>query len=121
VPSSGHVGGLAPTLSVGVAAREIRLSHGTELRWTLDSLDFGRIDEDSDIALRQVFNPCYPPHRGNEQDFRRISDCAQNLLRRPMPAAMTAKMLLKPLDLSARRQAALERPLARITGKLFLR
>ena len=76
--------------------------------------------EDSDIALRQVFNQCYPQHLGNEQEFRRISERTQGLLRRHMPAAMTVKMLLKPLDLPAGLQAALERPLARITAKLFL-
>jgi hypothetical protein len=33
---------------------------------------------------------------------------------------MTVKMLLKPLDLPAMLQDVLEKPLARITGKLFL-
>ena len=77
--------------------------------------------EDSDIALRHVFNQCYPQHVGNQREFRRISDRAQGLLRRNLPAAMTVKMLLKPLDLPARLQSALEKPLARITEKLFLR
>jgi hypothetical protein len=76
--------------------------------------------EDSDIALRHVFNQCYPQHLGNEIEFRRISDRAQGLLRRHIPAGMTVKMLLKPLDLPARLQSALEKPLARITEKLFL-
>ena len=76
--------------------------------------------EDSDIALRHVFNQCYPQHLGNETEFRRISDRAQGLLRRHIPAGMTVKMLLKPLDLPARLQSALEKPLARITEKLFL-
>lgn len=76
--------------------------------------------EDSDIALRHVFNQCYPQHLGNEVEFRRISDRAQGLLRRHIPAAMTVKMLLKPLALPARLQGALEKPLARITEKLFL-
>ncbi|RCS29645.1 ferritin-like domain-containing protein [Rhodanobacter denitrificans] len=76
--------------------------------------------EDSDIALRHVFNQCYPQHQGNEAEFRRISDRAQGLLRRHIPAGMTVKMLLKPLDLPARLQSALEKPLAKITEKLFL-
>ncbi|OOG65587.1 ferritin [Rhodanobacter sp. B04] len=76
--------------------------------------------EDSSIALRHVFNQCYPQHQGNETEFRRISDRAQGLLRRHIPAAMTVKMLLKPLDLPTPLQNALEKPLARITGKLFL-
>ena len=76
--------------------------------------------EDSNIALRHVFNQCYPQHQGNETEFRRISGRAQNLLRRHIPAAMTVKMLLKPLDLPTMLQNALEKPLARITGKLFL-
>lgn len=76
--------------------------------------------EDSDIALRHVFNQCYPQHQGNEAEFRRLSDRAQGRLRRNIPAAMTVKMLLKPLDLPPRLQAALEKPLAKITEKLFL-
>ncbi|HJW06082.1 MAG TPA: ferritin-like domain-containing protein [Rhodanobacter sp.] len=74
--------------------------------------------EDSDIALRHVFNQCYP--QGNEAEFRRLSDRAQGRLRRNIPAAMTVKMLLKPLDLPPRLQNALEKPLAKITEKLFL-
>ena len=77
--------------------------------------------EASDIALRHVFNQCYPQQQGNEKQFRRISDRAQGLLRRHVPAAMTVKMLLKPLDMSARLQGALEKPLGKITGRLFLR
>ena len=76
--------------------------------------------EDSDIALRHVFNLCYPNQQGNEKEFRRISDRAQGLLRRHIPAAMTVKMLLKPLDLPARLQNSLEKPLAKIAEKLFL-
>lgn len=76
--------------------------------------------EDSDIALRHVFNQCYPQHLGNETEFRRISDRAQGLLRRHIPAGMTVKMLLKPLDLPPRLQSALEKPLAKITERLFL-
>jgi hypothetical protein len=76
--------------------------------------------EDSDIALRHVFNQCYPQHRGNEAEFRRIGDRAQQLLRRHMPAQMTVRMLLKPLDLPAGLQGLVERPLARVSEKLFL-
>ncbi|WP_426701928.1 ferritin-like domain-containing protein [Rhodanobacter sp. Col0626] len=76
--------------------------------------------EDSDIALRHVFNQCYPQHAGNDAEFRRISNRAQGLLRRHIPAGMTVKMLLKPLDLPARLQSLLEKPLAKITEKLFL-
>ncbi len=76
--------------------------------------------EDSDMALRHVFKQCYPQHAGSETEFRRISDRAQGLLRRHIPAAMTVKMLLKPLDLPARLQSVLEKPLAKITRKLFL-
>jgi hypothetical protein len=76
--------------------------------------------EDSDIALRHVFNLCYPQHLGNETEFRRISDRAQGVLRRHIPAEMTVKMLLKPLDLPARLQNSLQKPLARIAERLFL-
>ena len=76
--------------------------------------------EDSDIALRHVFNQCYPHQKGDDAAFRKISNRAQGLLRRHIPAAMTVKMLLKPLDFPAKLQNALERPLAKIAEKLFL-
>lgn len=76
--------------------------------------------EDADIALRHVFNQCYPQQAGDEAAFRRIASRAQNLLRRHMPAEMTVKMLLKPLDLPPRLQGALEKPLAKLSEKLLL-
>jgi hypothetical protein len=76
--------------------------------------------EDSDIALRHVFNQCYPQHTDNQEEFKRITGRAQALLRRNIPAEMTVKMLLKPLDLPARLQDMVEKPLAKITEKLFL-
>nr|WP_233171954.1 ferritin-like domain-containing protein [Dyella sp. ASV21] len=76
--------------------------------------------EDGDIALRHVFNQCYPQYKDNDAEFRRIAGRAQNLLRRNIPAEMTVKMLLKPLDLPPRVQSAVEKPLARIAEKLFL-
>lgn len=76
--------------------------------------------EDSDMALRHVFNQCYPHYLGDEKQFRRISDRAQKRLRTHLPADMTVKMLLKPLDLPARLLAALQKPLTRITERLFL-
>jgi hypothetical protein len=76
--------------------------------------------EDSGIALRHVFNIRYPELAGNQAEFKRITGRAEGLLRRHIPAEMTVKMLLKPLDLPARLQNALEKPLARITEKLFL-
>ncbi len=77
--------------------------------------------KDSGMALRHVFNQCYPQHLGNQREFRRISDRVQSLLRRPIPATMTVRMLLKPLDLPARLQSGMEKPLARIAENLFLR
>jgi hypothetical protein len=76
--------------------------------------------EDSDISLRHVFNVRYPQQRGDEVAFRRVSNHAQGLLRRHIPAQMTVKMLLKPLELPARLQDTLARPLAFITEHLFL-
>ncbi|MFC5743105.1 ferritin-like domain-containing protein [Dyella tabacisoli] len=76
--------------------------------------------EDSDIALRHVFNLCYPQHKGNEAEFKRITGRAQGLLRRHLPAEMTVKMLLKPLDLPPRMQNLVEKPIAKIAEKLLL-
>jgi hypothetical protein len=76
--------------------------------------------EDSDIAMRHVFDMRYPELAGNEAEYRRITHRAQALLKRHLPAEMTVKMLLKPLDLPARVHDALAWPLTRITEKLFL-
>ncbi len=77
-------------------------------------------NEDSDIALRHVFNLRYPELASNDAEFRRVADRAEGQLRRNLPADMTVKMLLKPLDLPARLQRLIEIPLAAITEKLFL-
>jgi hypothetical protein len=76
--------------------------------------------EDSDIALRHVFDQSYPQHKGDREAFRKVAGKAQDLLRRHIPAEMTVKMLLKPLDFPPRLQGALEKPLARLAEKLFL-
>lgn len=76
--------------------------------------------EDSDIALRHVFEQCYPQHKGDREAFRKVAGKAQDLLRRHIPAEMTVKMLLKPLDFPPRLQGALEKPLAKLAEKLFL-
>ncbi|WP_329741642.1 ferritin-like domain-containing protein [Dyella sp. A6] len=76
--------------------------------------------EDADMALRHVFNQCYPGQGVDEVAFRRVAARTQALLRQHMPAEMTMKMLLKPLALPARLQNALERPLTSLSRKLFL-
>ncbi|MEP7044611.1 MAG: ferritin-like domain-containing protein [Dokdonella sp.] len=76
--------------------------------------------EDSDIALRHVFEARYPEHAGDIEECRRVTARARDLLRRHIPADMLVKMLLKPLDLPARLLHTLERPLARIAEKLLL-
>ena len=77
-------------------------------------------DEDSDIALRHVFAARYPDRAGDADECRRVSARARDLLRRHIPADMTVKMLLKPLDLPAGLLRVLETPLAWTTEKLFL-
>ena len=77
-------------------------------------------NEDSDIALRHVFNQCYPHYKDDKAQFQKVAGPAQALLRRHIPAEMTVKMLLKPLALPPRLQQSLEKPLARISEKLFL-
>jgi ferritin len=77
-------------------------------------------NEDSDIALRHVFNTRYPEKAHDDAEFRRVTGKAENLLKRHLPAEMTVKMLLRPLDLPAKINTMLEWPLTRITEKLFL-
>jgi len=76
--------------------------------------------EDGDVAMRHVFNQCYPQHADNDAEFRKLNVRAQARLKRNIPAEMTVKMLLKPLDFPARLQTALEKPLAKLAEKLFL-
>ncbi|MFC4821450.1 ferritin-like domain-containing protein [Dokdonella ginsengisoli] len=77
-------------------------------------------DEDSDIALRHVFVARYPERAADKAECDRVTSRARDLLRRHIPADMTVKMLLKPLDLPARLLRTLETPLARLTERLFL-
>ncbi|WP_410211530.1 ferritin-like domain-containing protein [Aquirhabdus sp.] len=77
-------------------------------------------NEDGDIALRHVFNTKYPDLIDNDSEFQLVSSRAQKLLRRHIPASMTMKMLLKPLDLHPRLQRSLEKPLVMVTERLFL-
>jgi hypothetical protein len=77
-------------------------------------------NEDSDIALRHVFNQCYPQHKDDKAEFQKVAGPALALLRRHIPAEMSVKMLLKPLDLPPRLLQTLEKPLAKISQKLFL-
>ena len=77
-------------------------------------------DEDSDIALRHVFETRYPDRAGDAAECKRVTSRARDLLRRHIPADMTVKMLLKPLDLPSGLLRLLEAPLARVTEKLFL-
>lgn len=79
-----------------------------------------RMVKQSDIALRHVFNQCYPQPLNSETEFDRLSARVQGLLRRHVSAGMSAKMLLKPLNFPLGLQAALERPLAKFTERLFV-
>lgn len=76
--------------------------------------------EDSDIALRHVFNLRYPELAHNDHAFRRVAHRAEGLLRRNMPAEMLIKMLIKPLDLSPRLQRWITAPLTHITKRMLL-
>jgi hypothetical protein len=67
-----------------------------------------------------VFNQCYPQLKDDKAQFQKVAGPAQALLRRNLPAEMTVKMLLKPLDLPPRLLQTLEKPLARISQALFL-
>lgn len=77
--------------------------------------------KDSELALRHVFNQCYPQQLNDETAFRRLGDHVHGVLRRHMPVGMTAKMLLKLLNLPSRLNDALEKPLANTAGRIFLR
>ncbi len=77
-------------------------------------------DEDSDIALRHVFATRHPERAADADACRHATTHARDLLRRNLPAEMTVKMLLKPIDLPSRVLRVLETPLTRLTERLFL-
>ncbi|MES1196240.1 MAG: ferritin-like domain-containing protein [Steroidobacter sp.] len=77
-------------------------------------------NEDSDIALRHVFNERYPLLHGNHREYRRVASATAALLRNHGSTGMAVKMLLKPLGLSSQLEDVFEKPLALISRKLFL-
>ncbi len=77
-------------------------------------------NEDGDIALRHVFGHRHPERNADPRTFREASARIYALIKRNLPADMTIKMLLKPLDLPPRLNAGLQGPLTRLTQRLVL-
>jgi hypothetical protein len=75
---------------------------------------------DGDTALRHVF--AFRPAAANAGhiDARHSSDRIYGLIRRHLPAQMTVKMLLKPLDLPPRLNAGLQSPLTWVAERFVL-
>jgi hypothetical protein len=69
-------------------------------------------NEDGDIALRHVFAARRPALNADKATFRKACDRVYGLIRSNLPAQMTVKMLLKPLDLPPRLNAGIQPPLA---------
>jgi hypothetical protein len=76
--------------------------------------------EDGDIALRHVF--AFRPASANvgPTAFRPASERIYGLIRRHLPAQMTVKMLLKPLDLPPRLNTGLQSPLTWVAERFVL-
>jgi hypothetical protein len=77
-------------------------------------------NEDGDIALRHVFAHRHPQRNQDPQAFREASSRIYTLIKRNLPAEMTVKMLLKPLNLPPRLNAGLQKPLTSLTNRLIL-
>lgn len=76
--------------------------------------------EDGDIALRHVFRHRHPQYTTSRKAFREATSRVHGLVRRHLPAEMTVKMLLRPLDLPPRLNDGLQRPLTRLTERFVL-
>lgn len=76
--------------------------------------------EDSDCALRHVFELRYPDRDIQSPEYRRISALARSLVMRHASAEMMVKMLLKPLALPPRFQSCVQMPLARAMQRYFM-
>ena len=77
-------------------------------------------NEDGDIALRHVFAWRHPEYNRDRQSYKEASERIYTLIRRNLPAEMTVKMLLKPLNLPPRINNGLQGPLTRLTQRLVL-
>ncbi|KGI76941.1 ferritin-like domain-containing protein [Oleiagrimonas soli] len=77
-------------------------------------------NEDGDIALRHVFAYRRPEVNDDPAAFKAASERVYGLVRKHLPAEMTVKMLLKPLNLPPRLNASLQTPLTRLTERFVL-
>jgi hypothetical protein len=77
-------------------------------------------NEDGDIALRHVFAYRHPELNDDPQAFKQASSRVYGLIRKNLPAEMTVKMLLKPLNLPPRINAGLQTPLIRLAERFVL-
>lgn len=77
-------------------------------------------DEDGDIALHHVFAHRHPEYLRSRRDFRKAAGRVHRLVRRHLPAEMTVKMLLRPLNLPPRLNRGIEAPLIYLTERLIL-
>lgn len=93
-------------------------------RWRILAALYRRLmeirNEDGDIALRHVFAYRHPERNADQTAFAAASTRIYGLIRRHLPAEMTVKMLLKPLDLPPRINAGLQYPLTRLTRHFVL-
>lgn len=77
--------------------------------------------DDSEIALRHVFESRYPDDTASRKRLKQLTTRVNALVRRNLSADMCIKMLLKPLDLPARIQPGVHYPLTKITQHVFFR
>ncbi|SFK56959.1 ferritin-like domain-containing protein [Rhodanobacter glycinis] len=72
-----------------------------------------------DAALQPVFAQCYPQQVADPASRAQLADRVHQRLRAHFGANTTARMLLKPLDLSPRLHDMLERPLTRFSHRVW--
>jgi hypothetical protein len=77
-------------------------------------------NEDGAVALRHVFAHRHPEWLRSRARFREASGRIQRMVRQHLPAQMTVKMLLRPLQLPPRLSRGIEAPLTAITQRLVL-
>ncbi|WP_295546761.1 ferritin-like domain-containing protein [uncultured Pseudacidovorax sp.] len=89
---------------------------GTVARRTLELKS-----EDADCAIRHIA-PARAPAQGHDPQYlRKVSQDLNRVIRTNLEVAPTLKMLMRPLELPPRVQAAMQVPVAQFMQKVFLR
>ena len=107
-------------LAAGGFKDTTRIAAGSPELWCGIAMDNSEAIADGMRELRGILQQFEDAIRDHDEETLTKLLAESTELRRNLPADMTVRMLLKPLDLPPRALRALEAPLTRLTEKLFL-